>query len=123
MRHPSHILPLLAVLDASFGNRACVFLACLTSAVPPLIPQLIVLKSRSLLEPGEVGLSCLHKLLILPLYCKVIWDMPATGRSGYFVQGSLSFDSALSHHYYCLTILCECVVFLAGEPMEVNMQR
>lgn len=70
-----------------------------------------------------MGLSCLHKLLILPLYCKVIWDMPATGRSGYFVQGSLSFDSALSHHYYHLTILCECVVFLAGEPMEVNMQR
>lgn len=118
-----HVLSLFTVLAPSFGNTASVFLASLTSAVPPLIPQLIALKSRSLLEADEVGLSSAYKLLILPQYCQVIWDMTVMGRSGYFVQGCPSFDSAVSHHYYQLTILCVYVVFLSGKPVEVSRQR
>lgn len=59
VRLPSHILTLLAVLEASSGNTVCVSLGCLTSAIPPSILQLIVLKSGSLLEPGEVFYSLL----------------------------------------------------------------
>jgi len=123
VRHPSCIYPLFAVLKAPSANTACVYLGSPTSAVPPPILQLVVLKSRSLLEPGEVVLSSAYKLLILPQYCEVIWDMTAMERSGYFVHGSSSFDLALSHCYFQLTMVCEYVVFLAADPMEVNTQR
>lgn len=71
----SHTFPLSAVHEASSGSTAWVFLLSLTSVIPPLIQQSVVLKSRSLLELGEVFLSSPYKLLILSQYCKVTWDM------------------------------------------------
>lgn len=75
LQHPSHTFPLSAVHEASSGSTAWVFLLSLTSVIPPLIQQSVVLKSRSLLELGEVFLSSPYKLLILSQYCKVTWDM------------------------------------------------
>lgn len=69
------MFPLSAVHEASSGSTAWVFLLSLTSVIPPLIQQSVVLKSRSLLELGEVFLSSPYKLLILSQYCKVTWDM------------------------------------------------
>lgn len=82
------------------------------SAVPPLIPQLIVLKSRSLLGPHAMDLPSPGK----PQYCEVIWDVTAMGRHGYFVQGTSNCDSAISHCYYQLPILWSMLFFWWGSP-------
>lgn len=81
-------------------------------AAPPLIPQLIVLKSRSLLGPHEMDLSSPSKLQ----YCEVIWDVTAMGGSGYFAQGASNCDSAINDCYYQLAILWNMLFFWKGSP-------
>lgn len=57
-----------------------------------------------------MGLSSPGKLQC----CEVIWDVTQMGRSGSFVQGASSCDSAVSHCYYQVAIPWNMLFFCLG---------